>query len=261
MKNQTSRMLFMFTSMGFVLLGIGCSPGPSPNNQSNSNQNTSSQISSSNKTTPTPLTCVLSEEELVKALPKELEDQYNKNFTVSVAGDKLIFKGNIYGDGRVLQQLFNNFDKFRGKDCINVVSFQGNTENDKFYWSPTANCPTRVPALSCNVRNLVKLSRIKYQLNHNLFFEYNKGNDGVLEFWGFVGDKPNSGQFKSLFAQLQNDMNNECITKITFDAGSNKTDQEILDAGFEWMLCQPPNCECAAECRAVCPCDGPTPDA
>jgi hypothetical protein len=175
---------------------------------------------------------------------------------VSFAGDKLIFKGYIYGAGRVMQQLLNNFDKFRGKDCMNKVSFQGNTENDKFYWCPTANCPTRVPDLSCNASNIVKLSKMKYQLNYDFFFRYNKGNDGVLEFWGFVGDKPNSGQFKSLFAQLQNEMNNECITKITFASGSEKDEKALLNAGFEWMLCESPNCECAGECKNCDLCTG-----
>jgi hypothetical protein len=260
MKNQPSKILFMFISMGFVLLGIGCSTGPSPNSQSNSNQNTSNQISTSNKTTPTPLTCTLSEEELVNAIPNNLKDQYNKNFWLSFAGDKLVFKGSIYskGNGNVLGQLLNAFDKFRGKDCISAVSFQSNSENDKFKWCPEPECLPRKPAPDCYVRNVVENSRIKYQLDHTLFYDYDIGNDGVLEFMGFVGDKPKSGQFNSLFGQLQQYMNNGCITKITFSSESKKDEKALTDVGFEWMLCESPNCECAGECKN---CELCSPDA
>ena len=263
MKNQTSRILFVFLSMGFVLLGIGCSTGPSPNSQSNLNQNTSNQNASSEKTTPSPAPkCTVSEEELVKAIPNELENQYNKNFWLNLAGDKLIFKGSIYskGNGNVLGRLLNAFDRFRGKDCINAVLFQGENESDKFKWCPEPDCAPRQPAPNCFVRNVVENSRIKYQLGETLFYDYNDGNDGFLEFMGFVGDKPNSGQFNSLFAQLQPYMNNGCITKITFSAESNKDEKALTEQGFGWLLCEPPNCECAGECKS-CPCALPTPDA
>lgn len=263
MKNQTSRILFMFISMGCALLGIGCLAEPSPNNQINSNQNTSNQnasnqISSSERNSPEP-TCTINQTELEKAIPQQLKDQYNKNFTISFAGEQLVFKGFIYGKGNILQQLFDAFDKFRGKNCMNQVSFQGNTENDKFYWCLNADCsppesPAPTPAPKCDVGDIVKNSNLKNQLNQNLFYNYS-ATDRVLEFSGFVRDAPKSGQFISLFGQLQNEINNGCITKITFAPGSRKT---ALLAGFEWMLCDP-LCECAGECRN-CPCSGPTPD-
>lgn len=251
MKNQTSRILFVLTIMGFVLLGIGCLS--EPGNQVNSNRSTSNQMVSPEKPTPEPK-CDISQEELEKAIPPQLKDQYKKNFTVSFANEQLVFKGFVYGKGNILQQLFNAFDKFRGKNCMSEVSFQGNTENDKFYWCLNADCsppesPAPTPAPKCDVDNIVKNSKIKDQLGNTLSFNYSEA-DKVLDFSGAAHDIPKSQQFSSLFGQLQNEINTGCITKITFDAGSKKT---TLLVGFRWLLCDP-YCECAGECKS-CPCD------
>lgn len=260
MKKQTNRMLVMFIIAGFVLLGIGCSTDTSQNNQNISNQNTSNENASnedvsSTEAAPPPCTSV-DQTTLINAIPNSLKSQYNKNFTLSYdpTTHEMTLNGFVYGNGNVMHQLLKGFDKYRSEQCVKVILLKGKTDSDKFEWCSTDDCPTRVPPLDCKVLNIVNQSRMKYQLDENLYYTYNKGNDGILEFSGFAGDKPNSGQFTSLFAQLQGEMNRGCVSKIVFAASSGGADKKLLSQGFEWRLCQPPTCECYGECQPCSNC-------
>lgn len=254
MKNQTNRMLIMLLIAGFVLLGIGCSGDTSKTNQNNSNQNTAGQnTSNEDEASPAaaaPPVCTSVTEADIRAeipkLPAKLRDQFSAG-SISLSYDpqlyELIFKGYIHGNGNNLRALLNGFNKFRGKQCIRRVYFQGDTATSNFEWRPDPNSPTPSPPNVCDVQDEIDKSVLKDQLNKNLWSVYNPTTK-VLTLTGYIGDNPQgNGKFNPFIGQLQKFMRNGCISKIEFGPAVNKDPKMLLNRGFEWQICEYPECE------------------
>ncbi|MEZ5428191.1 MAG: hypothetical protein R2747_18115 [Pyrinomonadaceae bacterium] len=242
MKNQANRVLVILLLAGFALLGIGCSTDQPPQtDRENPNKEETFQK------TPAPGGCT--EDEIRTAIPGSLKKQFDSGtITLSYAGDRLVFKGYLYGNGSDLETLLNGFDKFRSNGCVKVVSFEGESEGEMFRWCRDEDCKTQTTDTKClAVNNRIRTSRMKEQISENLLYDYK--TDGVLEFTGFVSDSPGKKQFSSLFTLLRGDMNGGCITKVLFKPGSRRSDGDLLLKGFEWQLCTDPNCECDGECK------------
>jgi hypothetical protein len=260
MKNQTNRIFLMFAVIGLASLIIGCPSNPPQNTQNTSNQNTA-DTNASNKTEPSQAVappCTGVDEATLKNeighLPPTLKNQFKEinpgSGTVSLSYSEqdhiLIFKGYVYGNG-AFQALVRGFDTFRTPQCVKRISFQGENDAANFAWCKDRNCPTPAPAANCRVDATVNTSRMKPQIPGNLTYTYNSVN-GVLEFKGYAGDQPNKGQFTSLFAQLQAEMNIGCISKVVFAPGSGEAKKGLLRAGFDLQLCEYPLCESGTEC-------------
>ena len=161
---------------------------------------------------------------------------------------KLTLKGYVHGNGNTsFVQLVRALDRFRGPQCVKVISFEGDAQNPNFAWCKDLNCAILSPTPNCHVDSTVNTSRMKSQIPNNLRYTINP-DSSVLEFTGFAGDQPNNGQFTSLFAQLLGDMNTGCISKVVFVPGSRDAKKDILRTGFELTLCQDPLCEVNNEC-------------
>lgn len=258
MKKRTNSILLMVTIVAFVLLGVGCSTD-SPQNERNAlNQNAVNQNSEevSSKDEVTAACTDVDEAMLIAAIPKDLKNQFNKNFSLSYDEQQktLIFKGSIYGGIDDLQKFFKAFNEFRGPQCVRSILFQGDTGGEAFKWCPTEQCVESVPPLNCTTLNIINTSPVRDQLGETLFFSPNVGNKGILEFEGFVGDKPGNGRWISLFAQLRNEINRGCVTRIDFAPRSETVENKLLLRGFGWLICEPPSpYECDGECRPT-PC-------
>lgn len=260
MKNQTNRMLIMLLIAGFVLLGIGCSGDTSKNNQNIYNQNTAGQNTSDEdeaSQAAAPPVCTSVTEAEIKAeiprLPDPLRDQFKEinpqtgNISLSYNPQlyELIFKGYIHGDGVNLRGLLNRFNKFRGRQCARKVLFQGETATSNFEWRPDPNSPTPTPPNVCkqDVDNEINNGILKSQLNHNLTFDFVESTK-ILTLTGYIGDNPQgNGKFHAFIGQLQRFMRNGCISKIEFGPAVNKDPKMLLNRGFEWQICEYPECE------------------
>ena len=257
--------------MAIVLLGIGCATDTSQNNGKNisnqiaSNQNAADQTTpAEDKTAPPPVCTGVGATDLkdeINRLPAPLKNQFKEvnpqSGTISLSYDptknELTFNGYITGNGNNLSALLNGFDKFRGKQCVKVVVFKGETETESFEWRSGAGSPA---PNNCkrDVEDIVNNSRLASQINKSFTFNFDEATK-VLTFRGYFGDNPGNGQFTSLIAQLQQLMANGCISKIVFTGETPpKRKTALLNPGFGWNLCQDPLCECDGACISRCPC-------
>jgi hypothetical protein len=277
MQIQINRLLVVLMATVLLLFG-GCDTKNTTQNNmtsNSSNQNTASQNSPTTLTLPPPCTGgvtlgVLEAE--INTLPPPLKNQFKEvnsgNGTISLDYNSgvLTFTGYITGNGNNLNQLLQGFDRFRGRDCVRVVRFLGDTASTSFEWRADSNGPTPPSTCHTDVNNIIRNSRLARQIGNNLFYTFPPGST-VLTFSGFVGDGPANGQFNSLFAQLQQPMTNGCLSKVVFtnyaktgaettgDSQTTKDSKTMLLAPFDWMLCEDPLVECNGECVPR-PCGG-----
>lgn len=250
-----NRILIMLLIAGFVLFLAGCPADTSQNNGNNYNANTTENVSDQNATTKEdisdkpgncdPISAEKIEKE-IKTFPKNLQDQFNnKTISYTFTPNTLTFKGYIQGNGKNFQALLKGFDKFRGKTCVRVVSFEGNGGN--FEWRPAVPVPTPSPTPKCDVDTVIKNSTLGAQIGRNFTYTYdNKTKE--LEFKGNFGDDRGKNRFKKLLEDLEMLMNNTCISKIIFTAKSSKKEADLDIIGFEWQICEGGSCECKGAC-------------
>ena len=265
---------FLVVLLTIVLLGIGCTPPPDTsqnNGKPNSNQNVSNQ-NASNQNTPAntaplkPLACGSVNQQninaAIDALPPELKNQFTAG-TISVTYDEakseMVFKGYLTTDGANLRVFFNGFNKFRGKQCVKFVYFQGATDAGNFEWRPVTAPPAPPPG-SCktNVETTINNSSFRSQLKKNLDYLYDD-KTGVLTLIGSIADIPESnGQLNSFLGDLQKLSADGCISKIVFKGGPRAGEKPLNERLFGWTLCEPPLVECAGACVSSCPDNGNT---
>jgi hypothetical protein len=259
---------FLVVLLGIVLLGIGCAPPDTSQNNGirNSNQNASNQNTPANTTPLKPITCnSVNQQNInaeIQALPPELKNQFTAG-TISVTYDaaksEMVFKGSLTNDGNNLRVFFDRFNKFRGRQCVKLVYFQGASDAAYFEWSPVA-APPMPPPDTCktNVETTIDNSSFRSQLKKNLDYLY-EDKTGILNLIGSIADIPQSnGQLNSFLGDLQKLSADGCISKIVFKGGARAGRKPLDERDFGWTLCEPPLVECAGACVSSCPDNGNT---
>lgn len=264
--NQTNRLLFVLLfSISIAMLFAGCATEPSQQSVSESaeqvpvkEENTSTDKTPRGFTSDTQKLCqTVTEQELkdqIRKLPNKLTRQFDEgNISMLYADKTLVFKGYVHGNGNNFRALLNGFDKFRSKDCVRQVLFQGD-KTPNFEWRPDPDFVEPTPPGDCKADLVKELDKslVKEQLNKNLYYNYNE-QTRILEFRGAINDPSGKNRFNSLISQLQRLMTNGCIKKVIFDGKIVKTFLQIPDGGFGWNLCEAGMCECNGTCVA-CPC-------
>lgn len=274
MKTQINKFLILL--MAVVLVGAGgCATDTSPNNgMSSSNQNAPNrnnpvQNPPGNTSAATdPCTGGIDEAKIKDAIKKDLPNLENQIKELNAAGNgtaslkydpanqELILKGFITAGEKDLRDFFNRFDKFKKKDCVKIITFQGDGTADlpnfEFRLPPPATPPG---SCSVDIEEALKKSDLKDQ--HTKNFDYLLDKSNVLTFIGhFIDEKKHASE---LFANLK-DLSNGCISKIVLAGKSKKGGKPLLEQGFNWMVCQGIQIECNGVCNdPPCPGFSPTP--
>jgi len=251
---------FLVLLMAIVLLGTaGCETntsqnnGMGSNNQNTPNSNNPGQNPDGDRPTVDPCTGGIDKAEIIEAIKSDLPVLMNQfkeinsaSGTVSLdyaaANQELIFKGYITGGEKELRAFFKRFDELKKKDCVKIVTFQGDGIPNFELRLPA---PTTTPPASCSVDIDDVLDKSGLKKQHKVNFEYSLDEMKVLTFTGKFYDE--KGHVKDLFLNLK-DLSNGCISKIVL-AGQNGTGGKPMVAqGFSWMVCQGTQIECNGEC-------------